>query len=138
MESYTTWLCSQANTPASPVIRNFRMKNSSPLPRMDAQISDPELADAILITGDGSQPTGMVTVSAKEGHGEIGLIAVDAASRGKHCGEALVRAAQRWYEERGLKSAQVITQGDNLPACQLYRKCGYTIGRVEYFYHFWL
>jgi dTDP-4-amino-4,6-dideoxy-D-galactose acyltransferase len=97
-----------------------------------------ELAAAVLAAGNKDHPSGMVTLSDKGDYGEIGLIAVDSAARGKHLGEELVRAAQRWYLEHGLKRAQVVTQGDNLPACNLYRKCGYVVGRVEYFYHFWL
>lgn len=97
-----------------------------------------ELATAVLAAGDAQQPSGMATLSDKGDYGEIGLIAVDSAARGKHLGEALVRAAQNWYLARGLKHAQVVTQGDNLPACNLYRKCGYTVGKIEYFYHFWL
>lgn len=97
-----------------------------------------ELADAVLAAGSAEQPLGMVTLSAKSDHGEIGLIAVDAAARGRHIGATLVRAAQAWYFERGLKRARVVTQGENLPACRLYAKCGYTISEVEYLYHFWL
>ncbi len=97
-----------------------------------------ELADEILVVGEAGKPSGMVTVSKKGAMGEIGLIAVDAAARGKHYGEMLVRAAQLWYLKQGLQQAQVVTQGDNLPACRLYRKCGYETQRVEYFYHFWL
>ncbi len=97
-----------------------------------------EMADAILVTGAQGHPHGMATVSGKKGWGEIGLIAVDSAARGKHLGEALVNAAGNWYRERGLKRARVVTQGDNLPACRLYSKCGYHVEKVEYFYHFWL
>lgn len=97
-----------------------------------------ELADAVLTAGNADQPLGMVTLSARGDQGEIGLIAVDATARGQHIGAALVRAAQTWYLERGLKRARVVTQGENIPACRLYAKCGYNISEVEYLYHFWL
>ncbi len=97
-----------------------------------------ELADEVLAAGDARQPSGMITLSDRGDYGEIGLIAVDSAVRGRHVGEALVRAAQSWYFARGLMHAQVVTQGDNLPACNLYKKCGYVVGQVEFFYHFWL
>lgn len=97
-----------------------------------------EMADEVLLAIPQDIPAGMVTVSARENWGEIGLIAVDAAFRSRHLGEALVRAAQRWYLERGLKLARVVTQADNQPACRLYQKCGYEISSTEYFYHFWL
>ena len=97
-----------------------------------------ELADEILVIYEGEEPAGMATVAAKDGMGHIGLIAVDQAFRGKHFGEALVRAAQQWYLDHSLETAQVVTQGDNRAAHSLYRKCDYQIIRIQYLYHFWL
>jgi hypothetical protein len=31
----------------------------------------------------------------------------------------------------------VVTQGANMAACRLYEACGYYVGTIEYFYHFW-
>jgi len=97
-----------------------------------------DLAREILIIREKDRVAGMVTLGEKEGKGDIGLIAVDQAFQGKGYGEMLVRAAQTWFINQGYKLAQVVTQGDNLPACRLYQKCGYEVSRVEYFYHFWL
>jgi len=33
--------------------------------------------------------------------------------------------------------ATVVTQRDNRSACRLYERNGYSIGRVEQYYHFW-
>lgn len=97
-----------------------------------------ELADDVLIIQTGNQPIAMVTVSAKNGRGDIGLIAVAKDQRGKKHGEMLVRAAQLWYLNHNLEQAQVVTQLDNAAACKLYRKCGYEISHTDFIYHFWL
>ncbi|MDK2980409.1 MAG: dTDP-4-amino-4,6-dideoxy-D-galactose acyltransferase [Chloroflexota bacterium] len=97
-----------------------------------------EMADEVLVAAAQDVPTGMVTLSAREDSGEIGLIAVEEGFRGRHVGLALMAAAHDWYAARHLHRARVVTQADNQPACRLYRRCGYEIARTEYFYHFWL
>ena len=80
----------------------------------------------------------MVTLGNKNGKGDIGLLAVGADYRGRNYGRILVQAAQKWFLTNGYQEGQVITQGDNYPAYHLYEKCGYSVEKVEYFYHFWL
>lgn len=97
-----------------------------------------EIASEVLLIRDGENVAGMVTLGDKNGVGDIGLIAVDSAYRGNGYGEILVRSAQKWFLLNGYKYSQVVTQGDNTPACNLYKKCGYEVSDFEYFYHFWL
>ncbi|MFC1736741.1 GNAT family N-acetyltransferase [Candidatus Hydrogenedentota bacterium] len=97
-----------------------------------------ELADEVLTVQGVGEVVGFITLNAENSSGEIGLIAVDETCRGRGYGEVLVKAAQDWFVAHGLKSAQVVTQGDNVPACKLYSKCGYSIEKIEYHYHFWL
>jgi dTDP-4-amino-4,6-dideoxy-D-galactose acyltransferase len=97
-----------------------------------------EIASEVLLIRDCEKFAGMVTLGEKNGRGDIGLIAVDSNYRGRKYGEKLVRAAQRWFSENGYEYGQVVTQGQNVPACNLYIKCGYSVEQVEYFYHFWL
>jgi dTDP-4-amino-4,6-dideoxy-D-galactose acyltransferase len=97
-----------------------------------------DYAREILVVREAERVAGMVTLGEKDGRGDIGLIAVDHAYRGRKYGEHLVRAAQRWSFEHGFAEAQVITHGRSVAACKLYEKCGYTIEKVEHFYHFWL
>jgi len=97
-----------------------------------------QLADAVLVARQSGKIVGMVTVGVKNGAGDIGLIATDASVRGNKLGSALVLAAQEWARKRGLKRAQVVTQGENTAACKLYEKCGYRAARTENFYHFWI
>lgn len=97
-----------------------------------------EIAQEVLVIRDDERVVGMVTLGNKDGRGDIGLIAVGRNHRGKQYGEKLVRAAQRWFVKNGYEFGQVVTQGMNSPACNLYRKCGYSVEKVEFFYHFWL
>lgn len=97
-----------------------------------------EIADEVLVIRNGKQVVGMVTLGEKGGRGDVGLIAVDRNFRGMRYGEALILAAQKWFVMQDYKSGQVVTQGENIPACKLYSKCGYLVEKIEYFYHFWL
>jgi dTDP-4-amino-4,6-dideoxy-D-galactose acyltransferase len=97
-----------------------------------------ELADDILVITHENEIAGMVTLSEKDQVGSIGLIAVDANFRGKKYGQQLVYDALRWFLGKGCRAAQVVTQGDNLPACKLYKKCGYDVLSTTFYYHFWL
>ena len=96
------------------------------------------MAKETLVVRDGNAYVGMVTLDEKNSRGNIGLIAVDSQFRGKKYGKELVRAAQKWFAIHGYKQGQVVTQGLNISACRLYKKCGYSVEKVEYFYHFWL
>ncbi|NTV50596.1 MAG: GNAT family N-acetyltransferase [Geobacteraceae bacterium] len=97
-----------------------------------------EIADTIFVVRNEGKIAGMVTVGEKNGRADIGLIAVDTSLRGHNAGKTLVQAAQNWGIAMGFSSAQVITQGDNLPACRFYEKCGYCVEKVENIYHFWI
>lgn len=97
-----------------------------------------QMADAVLVAHLSGNIVGMITVVEKNGRGCIGLLAVNEDMQGKSLGVALVRAAHAWTRRKGLMSAQVVTQGENIASCNLYKKCGYRIERVEYFYHFWI
>ncbi len=97
-----------------------------------------EMADEILVIPEDDALIGMVTLQNQEGVGDIGLIAVRKAFRGRHYGEMLVRAAQQWFLDHDIYTGQVVTQRENRAACYLYQKCGYHIKHTDYLYHFWL
>ena len=97
-----------------------------------------EMADEVLVIRANDRIAGMVTLVKKKSVGNIGLIAVDEGFRGRKFGQQLVRDAHRWFIEQDCVTARIITQGDNLPACRLYEKCGYQVKLSEFFYHFWL
>lgn len=97
-----------------------------------------EIADEVLVIRQNNQIAGMVTLSNKNGVGDIGLIAVDKKFRGRKFGQQLVWDAQRWFIQHSCHTSRVVTQGDNLSACRLYEKCGYQKTKIEFYYHFWL
>ena len=103
-----------------------------------SQSLNKNIADEVLIIQDSDHIVGMITLGEKNGRGDIGLIAINQNHRGKKYGEKLVRAAQKWLIKNDFEIGQVITQGNNIPACNLYKKCGYSMEKVEYYYHFWL
>jgi dTDP-4-amino-4,6-dideoxy-D-galactose acyltransferase len=97
-----------------------------------------EIAAAVFVVRHEGKIAGMVTVGEKNGRADIGLIAVDESLRGRNAGTALVKAAQNWGVSMGYSFAQVVTQGENKPACRFYEKCGYKVDKVENIYHFWI
>lgn len=97
-----------------------------------------KLANEVLVIRDTKHTVGVITLGEKNGRGDIGLIAVNIDHRGKKYGKKLIHAAQQWFVKNEYRFGQVVTQGLNIPACNLYKKCGYSIEKVEYYYHFWL
>jgi len=95
------------------------------------------LATEVLVYRDNDVIEGFVTLGEKLGVADIGIIAVDEYSRGKGIGKKLMASAENWFAINHYNQIQVVTQGDNLPACKLYEACGFNINKVEYFYHFW-
>lgn len=99
---------------------------------------DRTLARETLVIRREGRAVAMLTLCDKGGRGDLGLIAVDAAHRGRGYGELLVRAGQRWFLDHGLVRGQVVTQAASPRAVALYQKCGYVVAKVEYFHHIWL
>ena len=96
------------------------------------------LAKDVLVIRKNKKTVAMITLGEKENRGNIGLIAVDENYRGKGLGAGLVRSANAWFLKQGYFVAQVVTQGRNLAACKLYENCGYSLEKIENYYHFWL
>lgn len=95
------------------------------------------VADEVLVIRRSSRVVGMATLVRSGERGSIGLIAVSKEFRGQKYGEALVRAAQNWWRERGCNEIRVVTQQANFAAQHLYRKCGFEVQKTEYYYHIW-
>lgn len=97
-----------------------------------------ELADRILTAKIDGRVAGMVTVRFLPNHmAKIGLIAVDEHFRGKGVGRSLVLAAYQAGFENGARVLEVDTQGQNEPACALYKACNMALLRTVYVYHLW-
>ncbi len=96
------------------------------------------IADEVLVIREHGTVIGMVTLGIKNGRGNLGLVAIAGNHGGKQWGSKLVLAAQRYFLQRNCKMLQVVTQKTNHIACKLYEKCGFTIEKIDNFYHFWL
>lgn len=80
---------------------------------------------------------GMVTYSAKNNQGSIGLVAVSESYQDQGWGGKLIQAAE-WNTYRlGATHLRIPTQETNIPACGLYGSLGYEIVDRAYVYHFW-
>lgn len=98
---------------------------------------DKSIAREVLVYNVNQQIAGFVTLGEKQGRGDIGIIAVDENFRGQGIGRKLMLAAEDWFLKNNFSELQVVTQGDNAPACRLYESCGYERESMLYFYHLW-
>lgn len=96
-----------------------------------------EIADEVLFYEEDEEVLGLVTVRRKGEVGDIGIISVRSDARGKGIGMELMRGAENFVISMGVSQMTVATQGENMVAAALYRKCGYTVDPSEYVYHFW-
>lgn len=97
------------------------------------------LAEKVLVyRKKGEKITGMIVLAGEEKKAEFTMAAVKKSRRGRGLGELLFSEGAYWFYRRGYESLQIITQGKNKTACNLYKKLGFRIVKVENFYHFWL
>jgi dTDP-4-amino-4,6-dideoxy-D-galactose acyltransferase len=96
------------------------------------------IAFKTLVSVQGSEITGFVTLVNKTSYIDIGLVSVDKNFRGKGIGVDLIRYADSIAYEMGKREIKVTTQLDNTPACRLYEKCGFRIESINNIYHYWL
>jgi dTDP-4-amino-4,6-dideoxy-D-galactose acyltransferase len=96
---------------------------------------DKILADNIFVFKEKEQIWGVVTIKIKNGVGQIGLIAVDERARGRGIGRALIAACDHWLVSKGISRHQVVTQLQNMDACTVYEKCGFSKLLVQIIYH---
>jgi GNAT superfamily N-acetyltransferase len=94
-------------------------------------------AQAVLVADAGDAPAGYVSVHLDGDHGSIGLIAVDAAARGRGLGEALARGAVGWCAREGATTMSVVTQGRNAAALRTFERAGFRAHSVGLWFHKW-
>jgi dTDP-4-amino-4,6-dideoxy-D-galactose acyltransferase len=105
---------------------------------IERSVLDPHFAGAVFVPQlDGRQPAGYVTCRIRDGLGEIGLIAVDPAARGRGLGIGLLTEASRWFAAQGAERVSVVTQGCNLPALRMYHRQGFAVESVQLWFHWW-
>lgn len=95
-------------------------------------------ADAALVADDGEGVQGFITCDVLDaGEGRIGLLAVDAAARGRGWGRRLVEGAVDWFRRRRIGTLRVATQLRNIPSQRLYQRCGFRTAEVRLWLHRW-
>jgi len=95
-------------------------------------------ADVVFVAEHDGSPVGYLSCHAREDkRGEIGLVGIDERAQGRGLGGALVHAALRWFAERELERASVVTQGRNVPAQRLYQSAGFRTSAVQLWHHRW-
>ena len=87
-----------------------------------------QAADAVLI----DPAAGFVTCKlTKDGTGEVALIGVWEASRGRGAGRSLMTAAMSWFADRGVPVVRVKTQVKNLRAMNFYHRLGFDLHAMD-------
>lgn len=99
---------------------------------------DHKIADEVFVyRNENGKATGVITLKNKKGYCEIGILAVDAASRGKHIGRHLVNKAKEFALNSHQPMLHVVTQEANQQACKFYENCGFHITNKVHIFHYW-
>ncbi len=94
-------------------------------------------AEEVLFIEDFGKKRALLTIGLHRGRPDIGLLATEAAYRGRGMAGDLVRASLVWAINRDYREAQVTTQAENEGACAFYEAMGYKLEREDWIYHFW-
>jgi ribosomal protein S18 acetylase RimI-like enzyme len=95
-----------------------------------------ELADFIIVYMDNNRVEGFMTAYIKDNIGFGGIMAVETESRGKSIGTKLIQSCLNYFIEMNCDEINFITQLNNVNACSLYKKIGFTQKSVTDIYHF--
>ena len=82
-------------------------------------------------------PVAAAAFSATNAQGHMELIAVSPAFRKQGFAGKLMTAAEYFYQQHNATEAEVVTQLDNIAACRLYERCGYTVAETVDVWHCW-
>lgn len=105
---HATGLTRPWNDPAADLDRVLTGPSSTVL----ADLADGSLRGTVMFGHDGHR-------------GWMYYLAVDPAHRGLGIGAALVRAAERWLEARGIPKAMLMVRGSNAAVVDFYERFGY-------------
>lgn len=81
---------------------------------------------------------GMVTLDIKNNVGTIGLVAIHEDFQHRGIGTAMMRHVIHYATMKQCVKLSVATQLDNVPACRLYEKSGFTVESITDVWHWWL
>ena len=97
-----------------------------------------KIADEVLVYREQQDIVGFVSLKHHKFKTQIGLIAVDDKYHRRSIGKHLITACSAICNEEHTRHLEVITQRDNVGACQFYEKCGFILMKVENIYHIWI
>ncbi len=97
-----------------------------------------QMADYVITYQVKKKPEGLATLKIFKQMVKIGLISVSSNFQNKGIGTCLLNEVVSTCIKLGKNKIEVVTQEDNIKACNFYEKSGFKNYYSEYVYHFWL
>jgi dTDP-4-amino-4,6-dideoxy-D-galactose acyltransferase len=126
------------------IYSRFKIDNKIPLRKFEILYEEwirksvsKEIADNVYIYSD-NDLKGMVTIKHYNDKSKIGLISVSKDSRGMNIGSKLISKVKSECFQRNIFKVDVVTQKDNIPACNFYIKNGFRETDKINIYHLWI
>lgn len=96
-------------------------------------------ADAVFVVKKDNRTQAFITCNLHENKktGIIGLVGVADFAQGQGLGFQIIYAALSFFQKKGMKNVEVVTQGRNIAANRLYQKCGFRTSDMFLWYHKW-
>jgi ribosomal protein S18 acetylase RimI-like enzyme len=95
-------------------------------------------AAAVFVVGEPGAACGYLSCDLPEADvGQLDLLAVTPAARGRGHAAALTAHALAWFRESGRTRARLVTQGRNAKALGHFARFGFSAERVELWLHRW-
>jgi ribosomal protein S18 acetylase RimI-like enzyme len=92
-------------------------------------------ADEAILAMRGEAWVGVHTLKIKNGTGAVDLIGVRPDSQGAGLGHALLQHGMAELHRRGMRSVQVVTEGENIGASRFYQRHGFLLRATELVWH---
>jgi ribosomal protein S18 acetylase RimI-like enzyme len=96
-------------------------------PHADARRALGGAASTILAGREDGRLAATAMVGADGHRGWIYYLAVDPERRGRHYGEAMMRAAEAWVRARGMPKLQLMVRSENAAVVAFYQAIGYEV-----------
>ncbi|MET4703453.1 mycothiol synthase [Frigoribacterium sp. UYMn621] len=88
-------------------------------------------ADDFIVSRDGAGLAGYCWLKIEDGIGEFYVVGVDPDRQGEGLGRRLMAAGFARLADRGIRTAALYVESDNVPAIALYRSLGFTAHSVD-------
>jgi GNAT superfamily N-acetyltransferase len=95
------------------------------------------LADVVFVADIDGRAVAYLSAKCANGVGNIGLVGVGEAARGRGVGLSLVQRAIEWFTAQGANEVSVVTQGRNIMAQRVYQRCGFLTRSTRLWFHRW-